>query len=152
MARAFARRFTAGWGDMDFNSHMRNTAYLDLSATTRMMYFQEHGFSMREFERLRFGPVIARDELAYFKEIRLLEEFTVTVALAGLSEDGMRFRFRNTFLREDGNAAAVVTSTGGWLSLELRRLAPPPEALNEVMRALERTGDFEELKAGSAGR
>ena len=25
----FARPFVAGWGDMDFNGHMRNTAFLD---------------------------------------------------------------------------------------------------------------------------
>ncbi|WP_229422843.1 thioesterase family protein [Telluria aromaticivorans] len=27
----------AGWGNMDFNAHMRNTAYLDKSADVRMM-------------------------------------------------------------------------------------------------------------------
>lgn len=146
MAHEFSRRFTAGWGDMDFNGHMRNTAFLDLSGTTRMMYFQEHGFSMREFEKLRFGPVIVRDELTYFKELRLLEEFTVTVALAGLSSDNVRFRFRNTFIKDDGKIAATVTSTGGWLSLEARRLAPPPDSLGAVLNALARTNDFEELK------
>jgi hypothetical protein len=57
----FERKLTAGWGDMDFNSHMRNTAYLDKSADVRMMYFSENGFPMAEFHRLRMGPVILRD-------------------------------------------------------------------------------------------
>ncbi|MGB7464802.1 MAG: thioesterase family protein [Candidatus Acidiferrum sp.] len=52
----FERRVVAGWSDMDFNSHMRNTAYLDKSADVRMMYFSENGFSMQEFMRLRLGP------------------------------------------------------------------------------------------------
>ena len=34
----YEKDFTAGWGDMDFNSHMRNTAYLDKSADIRMMF------------------------------------------------------------------------------------------------------------------
>jgi acyl-CoA thioester hydrolase len=33
-------------GDMDFNRHMRNTAYLDKSADVRMLFFAEHGFPM----------------------------------------------------------------------------------------------------------
>ena len=35
----FEKRLVAGWGDMDFNSHMRNTAFLDKSADVRMMFF-----------------------------------------------------------------------------------------------------------------
>lgn len=53
----------AGWGNMDFNSHRRNTAYLDKSADVRMMYFSENGFSTQESLRLRLGPVTMRDEL-----------------------------------------------------------------------------------------
>ena len=68
MAPLFSKTFHVGWGDMDFNAHMRNTAYLDMSADVRMMYFAEHGFSMREFERRRIGPVVMRDELEYFRD------------------------------------------------------------------------------------
>ncbi len=28
MGNTFSCEFTVGWGDMDFNGHMRNTAYL----------------------------------------------------------------------------------------------------------------------------
>jgi acyl-CoA thioesterase FadM len=70
----FERRVVAGWSDMDFNSHMRNTAYLDKSADVRMMYFSENGFSMQDFMRLRLGPVIMRDELEYYREVSLLED------------------------------------------------------------------------------
>ncbi len=37
----FARKFVAGWGDLDFSAHMRNTAFLDRSADVRMMFFAE---------------------------------------------------------------------------------------------------------------
>ncbi|HZN04369.1 MAG TPA: thioesterase family protein, partial [Candidatus Polarisedimenticolia bacterium] len=91
----FEKRLVAGWGDMDFNSHMRNTAFLDKSADVRMMFFSENGFPMEEFLRRRIGPVIRRDELEYFKEVRLLEELRVTLVMAGLAEDGSRFLIRN---------------------------------------------------------
>jgi len=141
----FEKRLVAGWGDMDFNSHMRNTAFLDKSADVRMMFFSEHNFPMEEFIRRKIGPVIRRDELEYFREIQLLEEMRVTLVIAGLADDGSRFHLRNEFWRADGQLAATVTSAGGWLDLSLRRLVVAPEGLLAAMRALPRTEDFQVL-------
>ena len=138
----FSKPLFAGWGDMDFNSHMRNTAFLDKAADVRMMFFAENGFAMEEFTRLGIGPVILKDEIEYLREVRLLEKIEVGLALAGASEDGSRFLLRNEFRLSDGKLAAKVTSLGGWLDLARRKLALPPEALLESMRRLERTADF----------
>src|SRR3974377_1357298 len=97
LALVFKKTFAAGWGDMDFNSHMKNTAYLDRAADVRMMYFAEHGFPMAGVMRLRIGPVIKKDEIEYFREVHLLEEFQADLVLAGLSPDGSRFLVRNRF-------------------------------------------------------
>jgi acyl-CoA thioester hydrolase len=122
----FERRVVAGWGDMDFNSHMRNTAYLDKLADVRMMYaFSKNGFSMQEFIRLRLGPVIMRDELDYYREASLLEELRATLELAAPAADGTRFAIQNSFYRLDGQRVARVKSTGGWLDLTARRLVAP---------------------------
>jgi acyl-CoA thioester hydrolase len=141
----FQRTLVAGWGDMDFNAHMRNTAYLDTAVDVRLMYFAENGFASSEFERLRLGPVVRRDELEYFREFHLLDPVTITLELAGISPDGSRFRLRNDFLRQDGTLAARLTSTGGWLDLAQRRLVVPPEAITDLLKALPRTQDYEEL-------
>jgi acyl-CoA thioester hydrolase len=138
----YSKSLFAGWGDMDFNSHMRNTAFLEKSADVRMMFFAENGFPVAEFLRLKLGPVIMKDEVEYQKEVGLLEEITVTLALAGLSEDGSRFLLRNEILRPDGKLSARVTSTGGWLDLNARKLVRPPEALLAVMRSLPKITGF----------
>ena len=115
----FEKHVIAGCGDMDFNSHMRNTAYLDKSADVRMMYFGERGFPMSEFLRLKIGPVIMKDELEYFREVQLLEEFIVDLALAGLAgrhgaghPDGALLRLRRPagYLHDqrDGRRRVVV--------------------------------------------
>ena len=143
----FEKRLLAGWGDMDFNSHMRNTAFLDKSADVRMMFFSENGFPMEEFIRLKIGPVIRKDEIEYFKEIRLLEELRVTLGIAGLAEDGSRFLLRNEFWRADGKLAAKVTSAGGWLDLSQRKLVVPPAALLTALRSLPQTEDFQALSS-----
>lgn len=142
----FSRAFTVGWEHLDSNGHMANTAYLNLAVTTRMMFFQANGFAMEEFAKQRFGPVVRRDEIEYFRELRLLEEVRVTLMLAGMSEDASHFRLRNEFLRSDGKPAAVVTTTGGWLDLAARKLTRPPAAIVRAYEGLLRTADFAELK------
>jgi acyl-CoA thioester hydrolase len=141
----YQKTLSAGWGDMDFNSHMRNTAFLDKSADVRMMFFSENGFPMGEFVRAGLGPVIMKDEVEYHREVGLLQELAVTLAMAGISDDGSRWLMRNDFLRPDGKLAARVTSGGGWLDLRARKLAVPPPALLQALRSLPRTDDFQTL-------
>ena len=145
MSAPFEKTLYARWGDMDFNGHMRNTAYLDASADVRMFFFSEHGYSMRRFEQLRFGPVILRDDLEYFRELRLLEPVRVTFESSGFSEDFSRYRLVNEFFRLDGDRVARVTTHGLWLNLDTRKPMPPPDDLRRVLELLHRTEDFEVL-------
>jgi acyl-CoA thioester hydrolase len=137
----FERMLVAGWGDMDYNAHMRNTAYLDKSADVRMMYFADRGFPMAEFARLQLGPVVMKDEVEYFREFHLLDEIRVTLSMAGLSEDASRMILRNEFYRK-GLLAARVTSSCGWFDLRKRKLVCPPDDLALPLRELGRTPDF----------
>ncbi len=141
----FTRRLYAGWGDMDFNAHMKNTAYLDKSADVRFQFFVSCGFPAEEFARRRFGPVVLKDEVEYFREVALLQEIDVSLAVAGLSADGSRFQLRNEVSRTDGKLCARITSAGGWLDLATRKLIAPPAELLEALRQLPRTDDFRDL-------
>ena len=141
----FTKTLYAGWADMDFNAHMKNTAYLDKCSDVRLMFFAENGFPAEEFARLRFGPVVMKDEVEYYREVTLLQSIEVSLAVAGLSADGSRFILRNDFRREDGKACVKVTSTGGWLDLDARKLIAPPQELLAALRTLPRTDDFREL-------
>ena len=126
----YAKEFLAGWGTMDFNGHMANTAYLNLAADVRMAFFAEHGFPPSEFRRLALGPVIRKEELEYFREVGLHDTVTVTYAALAMSADGARFVVENEVWSANGERAATVRSTGGWLDLRARKLvAPPPELL-----------------------
>ena len=149
----YAREFLAGWGTMDFNGHLANTAYLDLAADVRMAFFAEHGFPPSEFRRLALGPVVRKDELEYFREVGLHERVTVTYAALAMSADGARFVIENEIWSAAGERSAVVRSTGGWLDLRARRLVAPPAALLAAFAQVPRSADFVELPpiGGSAG-
>jgi len=148
----YTKTLYAGWADMDFNSHMKNTAYLDKAADVRQMFLIENGFPVEEFLRLKIGPVVMKDEVEYFKEVGLQQEITVTYALAGQALDGSRFLLRHEIFRPDGKLSARVTSTGGWLNLAERKLVVPPPTLLSVMNSLEKTGDFMVLPSSIKAR
>jgi len=141
----YAKTFIAGWGDMDSNAHMRNTAFLDRAADVRMMFFAENGFEMKAFAARQLGPVVAKDEIAYFREVGLLQPLTVTLQLAGLAPDGSRFLMRNDILGSTDKLCARIDSTGGWLDLRSRRLVAPPQDLLAALMLLPRCEDFVEL-------
>jgi acyl-CoA thioester hydrolase len=148
----YSKTLYAGWADMDFNSHMKNTAYLDKAADVRQMFLMENGFPIEEFLRLRIGPVVMKDEVEYFKEVSLQQQITVTYAIAGHAPDGSRFRLRHEIFRPDGAMSARVTSTGGWLNLDERKLMAPPPPLLAAMNSLERTADFVVLPSSIKAR
>lgn len=148
----YARELLAGWGTMDFNGHMANTAYLDLAADVRMAFFAEHGFPPAEFRRLAIGPVIRKDELEYFREINLHDAVTVTHTALALSPDGARFVLENEIWSARGERAATVRSTGGWLDLRARRLVAPPASLNAALQRVPRAAGFAELPALATSR
>ena len=140
----FKKILKATWGDMDFNSHMRNTADLDKSVDVRLMFFAENGLPMSEFLRMKIGPVVMKDEVDYFKEFHLLDDMTVTLCLAGMSNDGSRVKLRNEFFKQE-KLAARVTSTLGWLDLVNRKLVFLPEPFRMALQTLDKTEDYQEL-------
>lgn len=141
----YAKEFLAGWGMMDFNGHLANTAYLDLAADVRMAFFADHGFPPGEFRKLGLGPVVRKDEVEYFREVGLHDVVTITHAAAAMSPDGSRFILENEVWSAAGERAARVRSTGGWLDLRARKLVAPPPALLAALQLVPRTQEFVEL-------
>jgi acyl-CoA thioester hydrolase len=140
----FTQQYRAQWRDMDFNQHMANSAFLDYASNTRILFFDSVGFTAKTFSELRIGPVVLDDRLAYRREIRLLEAFTVDFQTVALSPDGRRFKVRNRFSSESQGLCATVESVGLWFDLAERRPVVPPAALQQAFVTLERAERFEE--------
>lgn len=102
MGEVFEKQFECGWGNVDFNGHMANTAFLDFAATTRIFFFAANAFAPEGFVRQQFGPVVKTESIDYFREIKLLQRFKVDLSCSGLSANGSRFRFVNKVYRDDG--------------------------------------------------
>ena len=134
------------WGEMDQNGHMRNVAYLDLSANCRMDFFIANGYTLMDFFGAGFGPIVLKDEIEYRAEVRLGDELTITNELAGMNEEGSRFIFRNRFMRTDGKLAASVSSVVIFLDLATRKKIAPPEKLLSAILAMNKSDDYTVIK------
>ncbi|MEW5848586.1 MAG: thioesterase family protein [Myxococcota bacterium] len=136
-------QYRARWADMDFNQHMRNAAFLGVAEETRMRFLEAHGFGMAEFQKRQLGPVVLEDKLTYKQELKLLEPFSVDLALAAITSDARRMKVRNRVMKADGSLAAVVDSVVLWFDLVARKPVTPPPELVRLWQELDRTSDFE---------
>lgn len=141
---AFEQTLSVGWRDLDANGHMANTAYLDKSVDVRAAYMSSCGVSVAELRRQQVGPFAMKDELQYRQEFVLHDTIRATLEVAGLADDGSRWRLRNAFFRGDVLAAEIRT-LGAWVDLAQRKMIAPDEELRQVFQSLEKTDDFEVL-------
>lgn len=139
-----AQRTTVRWADVDANGHARNTVYSEYATDARLAHLAAHGFTVARFHQLRLGPVVFSETLTYRRELYLGDPVSVTVELTALSSSGHRWELQHRISRGDELAASVRLS-GGWLSLDTRRLVAPPAELNAALTALPRSDDFAEL-------
>lgn len=129
---------------MDFNQHMKNAAFLGCAEETRMRYLESRGWTMQRFQEAQLGPVVLEDKLNYRHELRLLEPFSVDLAVAAATADGRRMKVRNRFIRDsDAAVCAVVESVVVWFDIRARALVQPPDHLRDAFLQGARTDDFE---------
>jgi acyl-CoA thioester hydrolase len=131
-----ATTYRTRWADMDPNGHMRHSAYADYAADQRLVLLAEWGYDIKEFARLRLGPILFREETVFLKEVHIGEEIRVDSRLRSVNDDGTRWSIMHTIYKTDGRVAANVAVDGAWLDLDKRKLTTPPAELAESFRAL----------------
>jgi acyl-CoA thioester hydrolase len=137
MTQPFSASFQVRWSDLDSNGHMANIAYMEYAMQSRFLGFQALGLSPKDLQDAMVGPVVFSDETRFYKELRLLDEFSVTFHVSHLSDDGERFTLTHDILRKsDQQRAAHVITQGAWFDLRTRKLGPPPRQVNEIMQRL----------------
>jgi acyl-CoA thioester hydrolase len=125
----YKKSFEIRWSDIDANRHMANSAYLNLMSHTRTGFLQDHGFSLMTLSKAHLGPVVFYEHIYYFKEAFLGETIDVSLEVAGLSEDGMFFKFEHNFYNKIGKHLAHCEILGAWIDLNTRQLTALKEDL-----------------------
>jgi acyl-CoA thioester hydrolase len=150
--------FTVRWSDLDFNGHLRNTAFSEFASHTRFDMLVREGFTPAKFDDLRLGPILFQEQVRYRREIHFGERVRVSALFTGLAVDGSRWRVTHEITGGDGRHAAELSVDGAWIDLDRRSLAAPPPELLRILEGFPRIRDFEVLasvvsrrKAAAAG-
>lgn len=138
----YFKEFEIRWSDVDANKHLRNSAYIDYMSHTRMRFLQENGLGFEELAKLNLGPVALYEHMYYFKEVFPDQKVRVSVALNGISADGMFFEFVHDFYDEEGRNLARCLMGGAWIDMKKRCLTSVPEKYLDKIKILDRTPDF----------
>jgi acyl-CoA thioester hydrolase len=122
------------WSDLDPNFHLRHSVYYDWAAMCRIDYMNQNGLTPAVMQKLRFGPIIFREECVFRKEIKYGDEVTINLKLIKGRKDYSRWTIQHEIKKEEDTVCAVVTIDGAWLNVVERKLFIPPA---EVIRVFE---------------
>src|SRR4030065_2326702 len=128
---AYSRPYEVRWTDIDANRHVRYSAYIDAAAELRYRFFTQHDLPPEAFDQLGVGPVYTSLTANFFREVRLGETLTITYQLAGLSEQGIRWKVRHDFLKANGKKAVTVSLEGTILTLATPQTTLPTPELRD---------------------
>lgn len=141
----FLKSFEVRWSDLDANSHLANSAYMNMMSHTRMAFLQEIGLGLHEMKKAKLGPVVFHEHIHYFKEILAGTPLQVSLLLKGLSEDGLFFEFEHRFFDVEGHNRAYCEILGAWIHLEKRSLQAPEPYMLEAFLSAQKTSGFKTL-------
>lgn len=141
----YIKDFEIRWNDIDANGHLANAAYINYMSHTRMGFLQEHGFSLIEMNKNGIGPVVFYEHVYYFKESFIGKPIKVSLEVAGLSEDGMFFKFKHNFYNENGENLATADIFGAWMNLKTRKLTSLPDSLLNLAELFPKSDEFKIL-------
>ena len=145
MSKDYEKTFSIIWADLDPNAHMRHSAYADYGAQARIGFLTEHGFGLPQFQKLRLGPILFREDLKYTREVRANETIRVTCEATGISPNKKHWRIRHRIFRQDGELACIIDCQGAWFDLVNRKVVPAPAELVAVMDRMPKTDDYAEF-------
>lgn len=141
----YIKEFEIRWSDVDANGHLANSAYINFMSHTRVGFFEDKELPLEMLYNIGIGPIIFSEQIYYFKESFLSETISVSLSVAGLSEDYRFFKFEHNFYNKDGIHLANCDVIGSWIDLKTRKLAQLPNELIELIDEFPRSEYFKIL-------
>lgn len=131
------------WSQMDPNQHLRHSAYADIAASARLDLLEAGGIDMTVLAKIKFGPVLFKEELVYRKEVHGVQEITVKSYLKRIERAYSKWAIVSEIYRADSELSCVVTVEGAWIDLKVRKIASLPEEYRTAFLDVPKTEDFQ---------
>ena len=145
----FSKTYEPHWSDLDPNVHMRNSAYYDYAAQTRLYFLYDCGLDLKKMNELGFFPILFREEALFYKEIGFNKKFKVEIEMLKATSDYRKYSIICNFYLEDGTKATALTIEGAWMDGKTRKLTAPAELLKDAFDKMPKAANFELIEAKS---
>ncbi|WP_406006015.1 acyl-CoA thioesterase [Streptomyces sp. NBC_00637] len=124
MSEPFSVRITVRGYETDVQGHLNQSVYINYAEHARWSLLQAAGITQAGLRAKGVGPVALETTIRYRRELLAGDEVDVTCAFEWAG--GKTFRIQQIIRRADGTVCAELTSVGGLLDLEKRRLISDP--------------------------
>lgn len=131
------------WSDLDPNFHLRHSVYYDWGAMCRVEFLDKYGLTGEVMTRLKFGPILFREECIFRREVRSGDKVFITLQLIKSRKDYSRWSIQHQVIKNENIVSAVLTVDGAWMSMTERKLATPPHEVADVFEQMPKAQNFE---------
>ncbi|MFE6822584.1 acyl-CoA thioesterase [Streptomyces sp. NPDC057690] len=126
MSEPFSVRITVRGYETDVQGHLNQSVYINYAEHARWSLLQAAGITQAGLLAKGVGPVALETTIRYQRELLAGDEVDVTCVFEW--GGGKTFRIRQTISKADGTVSAQLSSVGGLLDLEERRMVADPTA------------------------
>jgi len=130
------------WSDLDANFHLRHSVYYDWAAYVRLSFLNEHGLSPTVLMQHHLGPILFREECVFKREIKFADKVAVNFELLKCRKDMSRWTMRHEIIKNTDTLSATLTVDGAWMDTQHRKLAVPPEIIQNAFEVIPKAKEF----------
>lgn len=141
----FIQKAEIRWADIDPNFHVLHSKYYDYCASARMSALAVNGVTMQTIQQYKIGPILLREECVFKRELKFGDEIEIRIKLLKADSNYARWSFINEIWKNNDTLAAVITVDGGWMDVEKRRLALPPQVFIDAFNAIPKADNFNKV-------
>lgn len=138
----YSKQVEVRWSDLDANFHLRHSVYYDWGAYVRLSFLNEHGLSTAVLMQHHLGPILFREECIFKREIKFGDNVVVNFELLKCRKDMSRWTMRHEIIKNADTLSAILTVDGAWMDTQHRKLAVPPEIIQNTFEVIPKAKEF----------
>jgi len=139
----YSKQVEVRWSDLDPNFHLRHSVYYDWGAFVRLSFLNEHGLPPAVLMQHHLGPILFREECIFKREIKFGDSVAVNFELLKCRKDMSRWTMRHEIIKNADTLSATLTVDGAWMDTQHRRLAIPPEIIQNAFEIIPKAKEFD---------
>ncbi len=127
-------QFKVRWGDHDAYNHVNNVIYLKWAETARIDFMEAVGFSFMHISKSEFYPILAAQEIKYFKPVVYPDNIVIGCKIGETIGDEYFYNECHFFSEKQQRKVAISKHKIMLLDVKTHQKMNLPEQFLEVIK------------------